>query len=299
MKAANRGRAIVSVLIAGICFGTSGTASVLAGSPGSPTAVAATRLLVGAIGLVLLAVTQRDMHHLVVLWRQPRVWVMGVCVSAYMVFFFFSVAQGGAAIASLVSVSLSPFLAGTFARLLGAPWPGRTWFVSTCLALVGVTLLSAPTGAVDAGNRTLGVLLATLAGASYAGYTVLGSRIVADGHHATDSLAASFAVGALMLLPLLVIDGAWLFTPKGFMLVLWLGIISTTAAYAFFGYGLTHLHAGIVTTIVLSEPATATILGVAVLGEPMSARGWFGCALIVIGLLLVARSEQRKVSAHA
>jgi len=289
---ARRGRAAIVVIGSGLLFGTTGTATVLADTGASSTSIAAARLLVGAIGLVVIAVSQREWAHLIALWRRPLTWLMGCGVAGYMAFFFVAVAQGGVAIAALVSISLSPFLTGTFARLLGSSWPGRVWLASTVLAISGVLLLGSPeAGSSD--HRLLGALAAAAASAAYALYTVLGSRLVAASHHATDTLAASFSVGALLLFPLLLADSSWLAHPRGIALALWLGIMTTTLSYTMFGYGLTHLPPGIVATLVLSEPVVATLLGVFVLDEPMSGRGWLGCAMIAIGLALVARNESR------
>lgn len=293
----HRARAALIVIASGLLFGTTGTATVLADTGASSTSIAAARLLVGSLGLVAIAVTQREWTHLVALWRRPLTWFMAIGVAGYMVFFFVAVAQGGVAIASLVSISLSPFLTGTIARLFGSSWPGRVWLVSTCLAIVGVLLLGWPDGAGSDG-RLLGALSGAAASASYALYTVLGSRLVADDHHATDTLAASFTIGAVLLLPMLLADVSWLAHPRGIALALWLGLMSTTLSYFMFGYGLTHLPPGIVTTLVLSEPVMATLLGVLVLDEGMPFRGWIGCLLIAAGLALVARNESKGTAAH-
>lgn len=293
----NRGRAVIMVLVSGVLFGTTGTAVLLSGIEASSTSIAATRLVIGSVGLVIVVCVQRAWADLVALWRRPRVWVMGVGVAAYMGFFFLAVSLGGAAVASLVSISLSPVLTGTIARLFGKPWPGRVWVCSTALAITGVVLLSAPTGVDDGTNRILGALAAVAGSAAYAFYTVLGAKLVDDGHHATDALAASFSIGAIILLPFLVLDYAWLLTPQGVMVGLWLGLATTTLTYVLFGIGITYLPPGIVATMLLSEPAVATLLGVVVLGETMVLCGWVGCALIVIGLFLVGRNEQRRASA--
>ena len=69
-------------------------------------------------------------------------------------------------------------------------------------------------------------LAAVAASAAYAFYTVLGAKLVDDGHHATDALAASFSLGAVILLPFLAIDYGWLMTPAGLAVGLWLGAVS-------------------------------------------------------------------------
>ena len=291
MKIARR-ESVGIVLLAGVLFGTTGTATVLARVDASSTSIAAARLGIGALGLIAISLYQRDFSHLVALWKLPRVWVMGTSVASYMGSFFLAVHLAGAAVASLVSISLAPMLAGTFARMFGKPWPGRVWVVSTVLAVIGVILLSAPTGA-DGGNRVIGALSAAVAAASYAFYTVMGANLVEDNHHATDSLSAAFSIGAVMLLPFLLMDHEWILTSKGLTLALWLGLASTTLSYFLFGIGITHLLPGVVATLLLSEPFVATMLGVFVIGEPMAQRGWFGCLLIVAGLIMVSRNESR------
>ena len=300
----HRGRAAAAVIGSGVLFGTSGTASVLLHTGASPMAIAAVRLIVGSIGLVVLAVRQRELGHLVALWRRGTTWLMGVAAAAYMGTFFLAVGAGGVAIASLVSISLGPLFSALIARALGRPWPGRVWLVATILAVGGVALLGWPadagssTGAAGAAtapgsDRLLGAIFATVSSASYSLYAVLGSKLTREEHHATDALAAAFAIGSVILLPFLVMDASWLASPQGIGLALWTGLVTTTTSYALFGYGFTHLAPGIVATLVLSEPVVATLLGVGVLGEPMPMRGWIGCAAIAVGLALVARNEAR------
>lgn len=292
----HRGRAVLLVIGSGVLFGTTGTATVLADTGASALSVAAARLFLGSIGLVAVASLQREFAHLVTLWRHRETWLMGVGVVGYMAMFFLSVQTGGVAVASLVSISLSPFFTASLARIFGRPWPGATWVVSTVFAISGVALLGWPTGGSDGTGRLSGALLAAGASAAYGFYTVFGARFIDADHHATDALAASFSVGALLMLPLLFTGGAWMLTGRGLALGLWLGLASTTTAYIMFGYGLTHLAPGVVATLVLSEPVVATLLGVGLLDEPMPTSGWIGCLLIAVGLVLVARQESRRRS---
>ena len=290
----DRGSAAIIVVTAGILFGTTGTSSILADVNAQPTSIGAARLIVGSLGLLAISIYQRGISGLIKLWMRPRVWVMGLSVSSYMLSFFTAVKMAGAAVAALVAISLAPMIAGAIARAFGKPWPGKVWVFSTGLAVLGVALLSAP-NSTDAGNsKVIGALFAVIASASYAFYTVVGAQLVDDNHNATDGLAASFSIGAVLLFPFLISDSAWLFSGRGISLALWLGLAATTLAYALFGIGLTYLAPGVVATLLLSEPATATLLGVFVLQEDMSARGWFGCLLILIGLVMVSVNERKK-----
>ncbi len=287
--------AVIVVLLAGVLFGTTGAARIFSDVQASSTSIAAARLGIGAIGLVAVTTMQRGAAELIALWKRPRVWIMGVSVATYMATFFAAVQLAGAAVASLVSISLAPLLAGTIARMFGSPWPGRIWAISTALAVVGIVLLSAPTSSQTGDHRVLGALSAAVAAAAYAFYTVVGARLVDEGSHATDGLAASFSIGAVLLFPFLAMDFHWMLTPHGLALALWLGVASTTLSYILFGVGITHLAPGVVATLLLSEPFVATMFGVFLLNEPMALRGWFGCILILIGLLMVSRNERKNV----
>lgn len=290
----DRGSAAILVVTAGILFGTTGTSSILADVSAQPTSIGAARLIVGSFGLVAISIYQRGISDLIKLWKRPRVWIMGLSVSSYMLSFFTAVKLAGAAVAALVAISLAPMIAGAIARAFGKPWPGKVWALSTGLAVLGVVLLSAPNAADSENSKVIGALFAVIASASYAFYTVVGAQLVDDNHNATDGLAASFSIGALLLLPFLIMDSGWLFSGSGISLALWLGLAATTLAYALFGVGLTYLAPGVVATLLLSEPATATLLGVFVLQEDMSVRGWVGCLLILIGLLMVSVYERKK-----
>ena len=288
--------ASIVVIASGLLFGTTGTATILADTGASSIAVASARLLIGSAGLLVLSMRAHGSAPVLALWRRPATWAMGVGVAGYMAMFFAAVGRGGAAIASLVSISLSPFFAAAFARALGQSWPGRVWAVSTMLAIGGVVLLGWPTAGPTGAHRIAGAMLAAGASASYGAYTAFGARFVAGDVHATDALAASFLIAAVLLLPFLAIDHQWLLTWRGAALGLWLGVATTTVAYRMFGFGLTHLAPGVVATLVLSEPVVATMLGVGVLGETMPLRGWLGCAAIAAGLLFVARNASRRVA---
>ena len=81
-------------------------------------------------------------------------------------------------------------------------------------------------------------------------------------------MAASFSLGALLLVPVLVLgDVRWLGSGDGIALALFLGAIPTALAYVLFARGLRHLTPGETATLTLAEPLTATGLGVLALGE--------------------------------
>lgn len=289
--APDRRVASLSVLGAAALFGTAGTARALLMPAAPAPGVAAARLFVGALGFLAYAGRNAEGRQaLLRLWRRPVIWMMGVTVALYQVFFFLSMARTGVAIGTLASLSFTPFMAGLLGWLLREGAPGWIWALSTAIAITGVTLLT-----VGAGDQRdlLGILLGVCAGASYGFYTVFGVRLARDGEHPTNVLGASFTIAGLLLVPVLVLSGTWWLTWSGVALLVWLGLATTTLAYVLFGVGLSVLQPGHIATITLAEPVFATLLGVFVLGEALGALGWVGCVLVILALGVLGVSERR------
>src|SRR3954471_7586897 len=101
--------------------------------------------------------------------------------------------------------------------------------------------------------------------------------------HAPETvMAGAFGLGAVLLLPVLALDHQVLTQPGGIALALFLGIVPTALAYVLFARGLKRMRAAETATPTLADPLTATLLGVAVLGETFAP---LGVGLILVGLL--------------
>jgi DME family drug/metabolite transporter len=285
-----KARAALAVLGAALLFGTTGTIRQLLAPDAPGPGVAALRLIVGAAGLVAFVVWCRDGASLVALWRRPRVWLMGVAVAGYQAFFFIGTARTGVAVAALIALGSAPFLSGLLGWALREGAPGWAWAASTFIGVLGLGLLVG--GSLSSGDA-LGMLSALAAGASYAVFTVVGVGLSREGFSGSSVLASSFSIGAVFLIPAVFVSTWWL-TPGGMVVVLWLGLATTTVAYLLFGLGLKVLQPGHIATLTLFEPAVATILGVVVLGEPLAAVGWVGCLLVIGALALLGIAENRR-----
>lgn len=274
-------------MAAAALFATSGTSKALLAPDASPQSVAAVRLLVGAAGMVAFVAWRGAGAQCWPLLRRPLVWVMALGVAGYQGFFFAGLERTGVAVGTLVALGSAPLLAGLLGWLVKEGAPGWLWLAATVVALTGLALLTGR-GSVD----PVGVGFALLAGGSYAIYTVFGARLARDGHSSSVVMAVPFALGAVLLLPFLAGAG-WVWSAGGVALALWLGLAATSLAYLLFGLGLPVLQPGHIATLTLLEPVGATMLGVVVLGESLSALGWLGCALILLGLTIVGLGERR------
>lgn len=286
---------MLQVLAAAVLFGTTGTAQALGPAGTTPLGVGAVRLVIGGAGLVaVLPRVGGDRRKSLRLLGTGWGLLAGVMTACYQVFFFAGVARAGVAVGTLVTIGSGPVFSGLLSWLLLRERPGRAFVLATALAVLGLGLLTLD-GADGSAVDTAGVALALSSGVAYALYTVAAKRLLTDGHHSADVMTAAFGLGAVVLLPVLLTQPlAWLGTPDGVAMALWLGLATTTLAYVLFGRGLVHLTVGPVTTLVLAEPVVATLLGVVVLGEQLGPGGWVGCALVVLGLLVQGTDSGRR-----
>jgi DME family drug/metabolite transporter len=288
----------LQVLLAALCFGTTGTAQALGPDDTSAVTVGAARIAVGAV--LLLAVQAAATHRrsrrgreVAVPGGAPGRWpvaplvVGAVGVAGYQLCFFAAVKDTGVAVGTVVALGSAPGLAGLGGWAVDRVVPRRGWFAATALACAGVALLALSGGGSEVSGA--GVLLAVGAGASYAVFTLASKRLLDAGHGVEGVMAALFGGGAVLLSPVLVLgDAGWLGSAGGIAMALWLGAVPTALAYILFASGLRHLAANEVATLTLAEPVTAAILGAAVLGERPGPAAIAGMVVVLAGLGVLA-----------
>lgn len=282
-------RAVFAVLIAACLFGTSASARALADVQVDSIAIACIRLLIGSLGLFAISYIFERSDQVLTLLRNPMVWLMAVAVAGYQYFFFVGTDLAGIALGTLVSLALAPFFAGLLAWKWKGRKPARVWYFSTITGVIGLACLSLY--ALDSALPFSGLFAALVASFSYATYTVIGSESAMK-YSPIALLAVSFLIAAVVLLPFSLGSFGFLESPRGVLLSMWLGIIATAVAYAFFAYGLSRLQAGVIATLNLAEPLVATILGVVIIGEQLGVLAIVGCVMIAVALSQLALSHR-------
>jgi DME family drug/metabolite transporter len=282
------GTARLQVLLASLCFGTTGTAQALGPDGLSPAGIGAGRILVGGGLLVLVALLTNG--GLTALPKRPLLLAAGA-VATYQLSFFAAVHDTGVAVGTIVALGSAPALAGGIEWAIERRAPSRAWAGATALACAGVALLAL--AGADADISLPGVGLALCAGASYAGYTLAAKRMLRT-HSPETVMAGAFGLGAVLLLPVLIVAGGGLATPGGAGLIVFLGVLPTAVAYLLFARGLKRLSAAETATLTLAEPLTAALLGVIVLGEHLTVPAMLGGTLILGGLVVLAAPDVRR-----
>jgi len=301
---------VIGIVLAALLWGTTGTAASLLPASVSPLATGAATMCVGGLLLALTAPKQAAavFRGGGASWR----WIVpgALAVVAYPLAFYSSMSLAGVAVGNVVSLGTAPLFAALLERLLDPAARrrrlDRRWAASAGAAVAGVALLAAfghggsPDAAGAAASATsgpgstflAGVALGLLAGLAYATYTYTAGRLLDLGHSSRGSVAAQFGVGAVVLVPVLLLTGGPIVqtgTSVGVHLYLALGPMFV--AYLLFGAGLRTVSSSRATTVTLLEPVVATLLAVLVVGERLAPPGWLGLALVLAGVAAVVTSR--------
>ncbi|MFE6867401.1 DMT family transporter [Kitasatospora sp. NPDC057692] len=285
------------VLAAAVLWGTTGTAGSLAPAGAPAAGIGCAGLVLGGLLLLLSDRTARSLPRTCTP-RERRLLLLGaLAVAGYPLTFYPAVARTGVAVATVIALGSAPVFTGLLAWLTGGPRPTARWTCATATAVLGCALLVL--GPRLGGGATPmdlpGVLLAALAGLSYAAYSLVGGRLIAHGHPSAGVMGAMFGAAAVLVLPVpLIGDPHWPATARGLLVVLHLGVVTTFLAYRLFGRGLRHTSAQTATALTLAEPAVAAVLGVTALGERLPAVSWSGLAVLTLALAVLTAPLPRR-----
>lgn len=198
----------------------------------------------------------------------------------------------GVGVAAVVSIGVAPIFVGLIAWIALKQPPGKQWAIGTLIAVTGVVALNWPSG-----NNTVSILGVAFAIAAALGYSLqaTGMGMISKRHTPFQCVAPMFTIGTLFQAPLSFgRDFSFLQDPVLLMGAFYGGIVTVALAYAVFIYGIARIGAATAVTVGLMEPLTASILGVLILGETVSAIGIVGSSLILTGLVVVSRPPKQK-----
>ena len=288
-------RASWALVLASVLWGTTGTAASFLPDDVSPLAIGAATMSLG--GALLFMFSSRPALAAIRDSGSCRWLLIGaVGVFIYPLAFYTSMDLAGVAIGNVVSLGSGPVFAAILEWLWERHRLSLRWLVCTLIAIAGVALLSIGghrDGAADGQNVVAGVTLGFVAGLAYALYTYSSSRAIRLGQTSRGVMGGMFGLGALALAPVLLALG-WplLQSVQTVGITAYLAIGPMFVAYLLFGIGMRSFRSSTATTITLIEPLVATLLAVLVVGERLAVLGWFGFALILVGVTALATARQ-------
>jgi DME family drug/metabolite transporter len=282
----------LAVVGASVLWGTAGTAGLLVSA--DSVALAAARLVIGGAVLALLAGT--GVRRAVT----PGLLLAAAAVAAYQLCFFAAVGRTGVAIGTVVAIGSGPVFTGLLSWALHGRRPSGRWTLATTAAICGCAALIVGGGAQAGGRMVSGVLFALLGGLLYAFYAVTAARAIEAGASSGAVMGVLFGGAAVIMLPVLIVNGAgWMAEPRGLLAVLYLGLGTTALSYFLYGRGLRSTPVATAATLALTEPAVAALLGLLILGERLTAISVAGLVMLVLSLAAVAVPERTRATALA
>jgi len=266
----------IFILIASFCFSTTGTAQALAPEGATPPVIGGLRLLLGFIALFFWCLFTKRMPKLST-WPKVVTLISALGILAYQMFFFAAAKATGVAVSAVVACGFIPVATGIVAFIFLKEKPSKIWYFATLVAVGGVVMLSFTP---DMQANPIGLFLACLAATGYAFYAVFGKKVVANNDPAA-VIMVLFAIGAILVSPVFFIFPIdWLFTMRGALVALHLGLIATALGYTTYMAGLKTTPASTCASINLSEALMAACWGVFLVGEHLGPIHLTGMALI-------------------
>lgn len=269
----------VYLVVAAIAWGTGGAvASLLYQETGlGPIAVSWWRFVIGAV-LLAAFIRPRDLR------RPPRALLLGLGMAISQTAYFAAVGRCGVAVATVVTLGISPLIVAIGERLLLAErislWQGAI----LALAIGGLCLLVL-SGGGRADASVSGVALALLSGATYAA-VILVQRANGSGADPYRGALASFVIGAVCLLPLALWEG--IVPAKGaastVAMLIYLGAVPTALAYGLFFAALGRVKATTASVVALLEPVTAAAIGVGLMHERLTMTAATGALVLLLAV---------------
>ncbi|GAA5618168.1 DMT family transporter [Brucella anthropi] len=283
---------VTAIIVASTIWGTTGTAATFAPEVGAAAIGAAA---MGLGGLAQAAIAWRGLiASRKALADQWRVLLVGaVCVAIYPLAFYGSMRMAGVTIGTVISLGSAPLLSAGIEYRQSGFRPSLRWLAGAIIGIVGMVLLSMSEDggghtASAEGSALMGALVGLVAGFTYALYSSCARQLMQGGISSTTAMGATFGIGGLLLMPvLLATGGPFLASWNNAAVGLYMAFVPMFLGYVCFGYGLSRVETSVATTITLFEPVVAAFFAVVIVGERLSALGWFGVLLVVICLVCI------------
>lgn len=294
-------RAEVVLVLANIVYATSYVATRLTLEDIPPSALALSRLVLGSLILVPLAFALRKSGAPAFppadRWR--IFWMGALGFAGAFALSHWGLARSTATNGALL-ITVEPITLLLLAPLLLGERLTVREKVGAGLALLGAAAVV--TNGIPGLSQTLvphwrGDLLLILAGVAYASYSLIGREILAR-HSSVSVTAWSIVWGAVTMLPLALLERATgavpRLTPLAIAGILYLAVVITALGYLAWNYALERVPASQAAIFLNLQPFVGALLGVGVLGEPLTLYIVAGGALILIGLTLTIKGQGKR-----
>ena len=251
-------------------------------------ALVAVRASVGWAAMLLFMLLARGVGNLRVAWRNFLFLVpLGLIgIGVFYLLYFFTVRESTVGTAAILLYS-SPAFVSLLAWVFLRETLGVLRILALALTFGGIFLV---VGGYDPEALEVGPLvLATglLSGLTYGLYSIFGKPVA---RHLDPAVILSYALGfgavLLVLFALPTLDTLVDLSLGSYALLLMLAVVHTSLAFGLYTVGLKRLDAGQAAIVATVEPVVAGAIGVALLGEALTAPKVLGALLVLAGAAL-------------
>jgi drug/metabolite transporter, DME family len=284
-------KGVLFIVIAGVLWGTIGVAVkyLYTLTPSNALGVLYYRFLFALPVLVTLLFV-RQKRKAFTIPRKPffSMLLMGGMLAFSQLCYFVAIREAGVAVATLIAICVAPIVVALVSVFLFKEPLKTKVVVALTLSVVGVVLLIDLDGAVRLASLR-GVLIALASAITFA-IVVLASRSLAAYGKPLQVNTVAIAFGTLILTPFVASTGISVdFTPVGWMLLVYLGVVTTALAYWLLVLGTGSVRATTASVLTLIDPLVAAILAFALFGERLGATGLLGGAALVTSFIIISR----------
>lgn len=277
------------VFLASVFFSITGTLRTFAPEESTTYVITEMRMIIGFACLLVWCAATGKMPRSYA--KLPFGW-LAVCIAGsigYQLLFFGSVKVVGVAVGTVVAMGVTPCWTAVIAFVLFKRRPSRAWLVSTAFAIAGVVMLNLTEIDIE---EPIYLALPVLAGLCEAFY-IEGCAHFAGKLEPETTILLIVGSMALILAPFLFIDPvAWVFTARGMLVCLGLGVVTCGLAFPLFMAGVRYAPPVTCATVNMVEPVCAACLGIFLLGEPATLMSVSGIAVICLAVLYLVYAER-------
>lgn len=277
------------VVLAAMCWGLAGGIGGLLTAEGWSSIVVS--FYRGVIGLffVLIWLALRPHNNGLANWR---LWfwsvIAGVGVAGNFAFYFRSIAEGSVAVA-VTLMYCAPVFVFLVSFALKLERPSLFKWSAIAMVILGVILLTGLYD-IDADDVTpIAAGAGLLSGLSYAIF-IFGFKYAAP--HGSPQAILVIAFGVLVSILIWFVDieqtVSVLSSPNWLLFVL-LGVLGAGISFIIYIVGLERTAPTVVAIVAMVEPVTASLFGIVVLDESLSALQFFGMGLIIVTVTVLSR----------
>jgi drug/metabolite transporter (DMT)-like permease len=200
-----------------------------------------------------------------------------------------SVMRTQAAVAAILGNN-TPIFVGLISWVVLRRRPRASFWIGLALALGGCLLIMSASLRGAARGSMSGNALAIIASVFFGAYLVVTERVRQSMSTLTfNALAIAGSITALLVFCLVLRLPLWGYSPRTWLALAGLGLISQLMAYYALVYALGHLPATVTSVGLLAQVPCTAVLAWLLLGEPLTTTQLAGGAIVLAGITVVNR----------